>query len=126
MSQGLFRGICERYFYSELFFPSYGEASYSPRGDFTFNLFTAASFAYYKAIEARSQPVVACLMDVRYVGRRHIPLSKVKLIMIAERPGLDELVKFYKKNISKIPTMEKCNIYLLRYLYEWYKQHQEK
>ncbi len=120
MPIGMFRGTCEAYLPSEKM-DVRGREFYVPEGDFTYDVRNALGWAYIKALESSSDPIVVCLMDEESL-RALIPIDKARFINVRGRDGIDELIKTYRQIEPIIPETERIDLNILfRYMEHYQK-----
>lgn len=132
MVTGLFRGTCSKYLISdsdtdwhvrEVQKTDMGPL-YLPDGDFQYSLYGAASYAYGKALESGSTPILACIMP-QYIECVYTPLNKVRFIRIGTRQGVEEAISFYNDHEDSIPQFLRENNNRLHLLLEEYLEHRK-
>jgi len=109
MVNGIFRGTCEFERFSEMVSPDCERTFYMPEGGFIYGITEEVGMAYIRALDFRSTPIVACLLDDTFLGDEKVPDSAVRFFEIGEVEGLGELVDFYQENRHRIPAEEQEN-----------------
>lgn len=121
MSKGIFRGTCGKYIKDEIIKSRDGFV-YVPMGDFDNNAFASISWAYAKARESGSSPLVAVLLDDKDVDRGYALIDKVRFFNIGTKKGLERLKEWYERSEDRLPEIFRNANCFAQWdeLYRWY------
>ncbi len=132
IGDGVFRGTCNFHLSQEIGFWTRGESDpiakpvlLSQGRYWTYDPSYAISFAYIRALETRTAPIVICKTENFEKGGLNY-LDELKLIVLNKAIGLDALMEFYKNNLDRFPESNRLNpVYVyesLRSQFEGYQR----